>query len=106
MGVIYHRAVFKGRGTELALVSIVTTVLALCVVTIRITARAFLTNALGHDDAAIVFSMIFSIALCIVNCISVYYGVGKPISTLLPYEIHRALLVRSLSPFPPFLTQS
>ncbi|MCJ1453889.1 hypothetical protein MMC28_004238 [Mycoblastus sanguinarius] len=93
MSVVVHRNgdEFFGRGVNLAIISIVFTFTAFCLVTSRLVTRWKLIRKLGADDCAIVASMLFSLGLTISNCISVAHGIGKASNTLSPPDLHIAL---------------
>ena len=60
---------FYGRGVNLAVISIVFTSAAACLVVSRLASRLTTGRKLGLDDYAIVASLMFSIGVGISNCI-------------------------------------
>ncbi|KAK3174183.1 hypothetical protein OEA41_001427 [Lepraria neglecta] len=84
---------FYGRGVNLAVISIVFTSAAACLVVSRLASRLTTGRKLGPDDYAIVASLVFSIGVGISNCIAVEYGSGKRSIDLSPHDLHIALQI-------------
>ncbi|KAF6222086.1 hypothetical protein HO133_001172 [Letharia lupina] len=92
MAAIYARDnQLHGRGVNLAVISIVFTFVAICLVCSRLASRLTTGRKLHEDDYAIIASVVFSIGLGISNVVSVAHGAGKVSTSLPPEDLRMAL---------------
>ncbi|MCJ1305691.1 hypothetical protein MMC08_008507 [Hypocenomyce scalaris] len=96
MGVIGQRDLgLHGRGMLLVIVSIVFTITSILLVIMRASSRLIIGRHLGKDDYTIMVSLVFSIAMGVLNCVAVDHGYGKLSTTLAVHDLRLALKVSS-----------